>query len=435
MKRKEISEIEKDVLNLCDFWATDLLELSSGQIIWFLFEENISQYQYVMGYTVLYEGMIDNVNRLIYNKYNSQITFIDFKRMIAMMGAPNAYDIKGKYRWNSIYSKGLLENVANEIHKQFLINKGITKKCIVLDCDNVLWGGILSEDGIDNICIGYNGTGRIYQDFQRYILSLYRAGIIITICSKNDFSDVINVFRNHNEMVLQEKHVACFEVNWNDKAENILEIANKLNISLDSIVFIDDSPFEIEAVKLRLPQVTAIRYERYSIYQHLDCFNLQINDNVEEIEKRIETYRTNESRELLKKQYSEYKDYLEALEVKVEIHKTKDLELHRVAELSQRTNRRTNGKRYSIEQIRQRYMNSDINLYSVFVSDRYSDLGLVGCMEEEDGVLTLFSLSCRALGRNIEMNMLNFICQKHEISRFYWADTYQNEQIDYSGAL
>ena len=146
-----------------------------------------------------------------------------------------------------------MEAAVKEIQKQYFIEQGITKKCLVLDCDNVLWGGILSEDGIENIKLGGSGFGRTYQDFQRFVLSLYYHGVILAVCSKNDLPDVMNMFHEHSEMILKEEHIACFQVNWENKPDNIRRIAETLNIGLDSMVFLDDSPVEIEAVKSILP--------------------------------------------------------------------------------------------------------------------------------------------------------------------------------------
>ena len=263
---------------------------------------------------------------------------IDLKRLIAEVGIVNAYDLKGKYRWNAPYSKLLIELAVEEIHKQYFIVKGITKKCLVLDCDNVLWGGIISEDGIENLKLGSSGFGRAYQEFQRFLLSLYSHGVILAVCSKNDLANVMTMFHVHSEMVLKEEHIACFQVDWNNKPENIKQIAKTLNIGLDSIVFIDDSLVEVEAVKAMLPEVETILYERDSIYSKLSCFNLKSRINQVDVIKRNETYRTNQFREGLKAQYDNYKDYINALEIELDIHGATPIEFSRISELTQRTN-------------------------------------------------------------------------------------------------
>ena len=341
----------------------------------------------------------------------------------------NAYDRKGKYRWNAPCSKILIESAVREIHKQYLIEQGATKKCLVLDCDNVLWGGILSEDGIENLKLGGSGLSRVYQDFQRFVLWLYFHGIILAICSKNDLSDVLAMFHEHSEMILREEYIACFQVNWEDKPSNIQKIAEKLNIGLDSMVFVDDSPIEIEAVKAMLPEVTTILFKRDIEYEQFSCFNLKSNVSIADIDKRTETYRTNGFREELKAKYTDYADYIVALEIKMDIHEAAPIEFSRISELTQRANKCTNGKRYTVSEIKERIASELIKLYAIVVSDRFSDLGLVGAVKVEGDTLTLFSLSCRALGREIERPILDFVGKRHQIKHIEYQTTGKNEKV------
>ena len=353
------------------------------------------------------KGFIDRINVILNESIEENDTYVDLKTIIAKLGIERAFDNKGKYRWNTPYSRDLLQEVASEVHKQYLICNGITKKCVVLDCDNVLWGGILSEDGIEGIQLGNSGLGRPYQEFGRFMLNLYYHGIIIAICSKNDKSDVLRVFREHDEMILREKHIACFCVNWDNKAYNIKAIAETLNIGLDSMVFIDDSDFEVQAVKMLLPEVTAIKYERDSVYGELSCFNLKSNIDIEKVRVRNLTYRTNELRKNLRSELSSFEEYLNALEMKVD----------------------TNGRRYTAQQIKDKLSNG-YELYSVSLSDKFSDLGLVGAIGLDGNTLDLFSLSCRALGRNVEEIMINFIRDKN-IKKSYYKLTYQNHELNF----
>lgn len=418
-----------ETVGLCEQLYADLAGYSNAHVLWFLFEDYYRQSYIAQGQ--VYNGLIDSINKKIRDELceNENVTFIDLKSLIAKVGIVNSYDAKGKYRWNAPYSKALIEAAVKEIHKQYLIENGITKKCLVLDCDNVLWGGILSEDGIENIHLGNSGFGRAYQDFQRFILSLYDHGVIVAICSKNDLSDVMTMFREHSEMILKEEHIACFQVNWGNKPDNIRQIAETLNIGLDSIAFVDDSSVEVEAVKAILPEVTAILYDRDTVYEQFTCFNLKSTINRAVIEKRNETYRTNQSREVLKSQYESYADYINALEIKMDIHPALPIEYARIAELTQRTNKCTNGIRYTVAQIIKRVNSKNITLYSILVADRFSDLGLVGAFEIENYTLSLFSLSCRALGREIESKMLEFIADKHQITNIQFMPTSKNEDV------
>ena len=159
-----------DTIALCKKLYADLTGISHVKILWFLFEDYAIPLSAAVGH--VYHDLADKLNLLLRDALGNQVSFVDLKHLIAEIGISNAYDSKGKYRWNAPYSKTLVEAAVREIHKQYLIQKGITKKCLILDCDNVLWGGILSEDGIENLKLGGSGLGRVYQDFQRFVLSL-----------------------------------------------------------------------------------------------------------------------------------------------------------------------------------------------------------------------------------------------------------------------
>ena len=237
------------------------------------------------------------------------------------------------------------------------------------------------------------------------------------------------VFFEHSGMLLREEHITCFKINWNDKPGNIQAIADELNIVTDSMVFVDDSLFEIEAVKSVLPEVTTIRYDRESMYNEFSCFNLKSEVNLLDVEKRNETYRTNQRREKLKQNCSNYDDYIKSLDIKVDIHEILPTEYSRVAELTQRTNKCTNGKRYTVSEIKGQMTVPEVHFYSVYLSDRFSDLGIVGAMEIENNELKLFSLSCRALGRRVENEMINYISNRHELENIAFKLTEKNESL------
>lgn len=327
--------------------------VSSGMLICLSITDFYSQNENFLG-NLLNQGALEcNLFLLKYqNALGMQI--INIEKLISRCGYAEAYSSKNYRRWDSKYSSKLYKSVANEIFKCFLINQGRTKKCIVLDCDNVLWGGVVSEDGIEGIHISNSGLGREFQDFQRYLLDLYYHGVILTVCSKNDLVDVLRVFREHTGMLLREEHIADFQCNWNNKSDNIKDIVNRLNIGIESVVFVDDSVFEVESVKNSLPNITAILYKSESIYQELSCFNLKQNTDIQIIKERTNTYKTNIMRDELKKTVTSYDEYLSSLRMMIDIHKTNADELSRISELTQRTNRCTNGTRYALEQLKAR---------------------------------------------------------------------------------
>lgn len=417
--------IVKDCSRRCEELYGFIKSHSYAPVIWFGFEDYYSGTSHSYGCSPAFHGIVDRLNLLL-NDLLKEESFVDFKHLIAIVGTKRAYDTKGKYRWNAPYSKELIRLMADEVYKQYQITNGITKKCLVLDCDNVLWGGILSEDGIENLKLAGSGFGRLYQDFQRFVLFLYYHGVILAVCSKNDLSDVLNMFRKHSEMILKEEHIACFQVNWEDKPSNIRKIAEKLNIGLDSMVFVDDSPVEIEAVKALLPEVTTVLFHRDMDYSQFSCFNLKSDVKLDDIEKRNETYRTNAKREDLKEQSGSYEEYVKALEVKTEIHRIVPMEYSRVSELTQRTNKCTNGRRFTVQEIKECVETGKTDFYSVHVSDRFSNLGLVGAFAISGNALVLFCLSCRALGRSIENSMLEYISSNNSIDIIDYYKTGKN---------
>lgn len=343
--------VEQDCIRKCSDLYSYLKINSKAPIVWFGFEDYYCLQNRNYGSLLVFNGLVDQVNRTLDDMLN-KAAFIDFKRLIATIGIKEAFDTKGKYRWNAPYAKELIRLMVNEVYKQYLISTGSTKKCLVLDSDNVLWGGILSEDGIEGIQIGTSGLGRPFQDFQRYLLDLYYHGVILAVCSKNDESDVLRVFREHTGMILREEHISCFRCNWDNKPDNIRYISDSLNIGLDSIVFVDDSIFEIESVKSMLPEITTVLYNRDTIYDELSCFNLKRNTDLQTVRERTSTYKTNILRSELKKAALSYEDYIASLEMVVDIHTTTEDELARVSELTQRTNKCTNGMRYTLDQIK-----------------------------------------------------------------------------------
>jgi FkbH-like protein len=425
--RVTYEEVESDCIHKCENLFTYIKSNCKAHILWFGFDDydHIQNKNY--GTLLVYDGLVDQINLSLGDMLNDD-TFVDFKRLIAKVGTDKAYDIKSKYRWNAPYSKELISVIANEIYKQYLIITGNTKKCLVLDCDNVLWGGVLSEDGIAGIQIGSSGLGRQFQGFQRYLMDLYYHGIILAVSSKNDEADVLRVFREHTGMLLNEDCIACFSCNWENKPDNIRNISKILNIGIDSIVFVDDSIFEIESVKAMLPEVTTVLYKRDTIYDELSCFNLKRNIDLQVVRERTDTYKTNILRSELHKISSTYEDYISSLEMIVDIHKTANYELARVSELTQRTNKCTNGIRYTLEALKQINEDMHYGLYTVCLSDKFSNLGIVGVIGLYGKRVDLFSLSCRALGRDLEKQMICWIMDK-KITSIRFVSTGKNEHL------
>lgn len=397
-------------------------------VLWFGYEGENNPVLNTCGSVMSSHNIVNDVNVRLSSMFDKGDVVLDTRHLIASVGLANAYNNKNKYRWNTPYSTLMMRAIANEIYMQYRILHGISKKCLIIDCDGVLWGGILAEDGIARIVLGNEGFGRTYQDFQRFLLSLYQRGVLLAICSKNDLQDVIDVFHNHSGMILREENIACFQVNWESKEKNIRRIADTLRIGLDSIVFVDDTEAEIATVQSLLPKVMSIYFRYENIYAALTCFCLP--DMVDSIlvEQRMETYRTDFKRNNLRINCVSDEEYKQELETHIEIHQAKLSEATRIAEISQRTNRCTNGMRYSVSEVIDNLSNPNYRLYSVCISDRFSDLGLVGVIGLNNSTLEIFALSCRAFGRGVEDDMLTYI-KKQGVTKSVFLATGKNDGL------
>lgn len=420
--------IKDDVLSLVDFKCKKISEYisnnTSAHIFWSLFEDYEYQDRKLFGAISYNDGIVIQMNKRLLDIKTDNITFIDMGYIIASVGIDKAYDIRGKYRWNAPYSKDLIERWISEIFRQIQTINGKTKKCIVVDCDNVLWGGILSEDGIEDIRLDVSGFGKEYHVFQQYLKLLYDYGVILAVCSKNDSEDVLKVFREHNAMILKEENIACFKVNWQDKVQNIKDISEELNIGLESIVFVDDSYFEINAVKSILPDVSTVLYNKKTIAFDLSKYVL-LNEQrtYENSMLRQNTYYTNHIRNELQLKSISFDDYLLSLEMKIDIHIADISEYNRISELSQRANKCTNGVRFSTDQLKKLVQNGG-ELFAVYVRDKFSDLGLVGAIAIKNKMIKLFVLSCRAIGRRVEDRMVDFIVRNQLAQEIYLFSNY-----------
>lgn len=395
---------------------------ASGKVYCFSFSDCIIDEGLIEGHA--YPSIINRVNYLLYAEWKEKVFFIDMDSLRRISIEVPFVDFKNLYRWNQPISQAGLLCVADEMYKQYCLSKGISKKCIVMDCDNVLWGGEVAENGIEGIRLSSFGEGLIYKRFQLFVRSLFYHGIILAICSKNNESDVLNIFEVHDEMVLKKDNISCFMVNWDSKVANISRIAEYLNISLDSIVFVDDQLYEIEQMKGIYPEVTSIRFSAkmdYGIF--FSMFNQTVK-SIEEVNERTQTYQLNEARIKERFLYDTESDYLASLKIQVDIHPMKIFEFDRVAVLSQRMNKCTTGKRFELDELHKKAMDADF--FTVHLSDKYSKYGLVGIIEIQDDNLVLFGLSCRALGKNVEKDMISFVKQNYSIRTITCWDTGKN---------
>lgn len=286
------------------------------------------------------------------------------------------------------------------------------KKCMVLDLDNTLWGGVLGEDGVDGIKLGGDYPGKAYSYWQQSLLQLSRQGVILAVCSKNNEADVMEAWEKNPHMILRGEHFSARRINWQDKASNLRELADELNIGLDSMVFIDDNPTERELVRQMLPEVTVPEfpgkpYQLMPFFKQLVERYFRIYRVTDEDRAKTDQYRANAMRQAERGRFVDMESYLYSLDLQLEIIPADDHNLPRIAQMTQKTNQfNLTTRRYTEADVKQR-LDQGWHVYCMSVSDRFGDSGITAAifLEPVDDLtvnIDTLLLSCRILGKGIE---------------------------------
>lgn len=348
-------------------------------------------------------------------EHSPRFCLMDWNRLAHRIGEAEAMDYRYWYLSKAPFKRSFLDSLARELIKVVFALKGYVKKCLVLDCDNTLWGGIIGEDGIEGIRLdGHDYPGRAYYDFQKTILQLAERGVLITLCSKNNKQDVLDVLDKHPWSLLKRNHLSGLRINWEDKATNLVELAKELNLGLDALVFVDDNPRELELIRQVLPQVTTLQVpNRLYEYPELllrdglfDTFSISKEDK-----QRANLYQIETQRKAERNQHQDLEGYLASLGLGVTIHLANDQEANRVAQLTQKTNQfNLTTRRYSDYDIANLRSSLDVCVYSLSANDRFGSLGLVGVFiarrRQDTAVVDSLLMSCRALGRRLEFTFV-----------------------------
>jgi len=292
-------------------------------------------------------------------------------------------------------------------------------KCVVVDLDNTLWGGVIGDDGIDRIAVGQGGDGEPFVRIQQFLRELKRRGIVLAVCSKNDEQIARQPFREHPEMVLREDDFAVFVANWNTKVDNLRAIQQTLNIGLDSIVFLDDNPFERNLVRRYLPEVIVPELPEepadfVRVFAELNLF--ETSSFTQEDRERAARYREAAARVQLQSSFTNVGDYLRSLEMKIALRPFDAPALPRIAQLIQRSNQfNLTTRRYGAPQCEALMRDPTCTPLYVRLEDRFGDYGLVSVVvaKHEDDVarLDLWLMSCRVLSRGVEEFTMNRVVE------------------------
>lgn len=363
--------------------------------------------------------LANRLNQFVTENKGGNTYLIDTNAIFNRIGTEGAFDFKLYNLSKTLYTINYWKEYVYLISPVLLKVTGKAKKAVIFDCDNTLWKGILGEDGFDGIDMSeHSKIGSLYHQVQNMAVWLSKHGVLIGLCSKNNPEDVADVIARHSDMALKDDNIVISEVNWNDKASNLRAIAENLNIGLDSLVFVDDSNFEINLIREQLPQVLCMQVPE-AIYDYPNRLSDIINtyfyfsDSKADLDKTNQ-YKQQAQRNQQKSKFSDITDYLKSLEMEVSFGIDKAEEAERVAQLTQKTNQLnlcTN--RYTQAQIEAIKDSSTQSYLSLSVSDKFGDSGLTGVAivsyEGDKGKIYDLLMSCRIMGRNIEFVFMDYI--------------------------
>ncbi|NLG03091.1 MAG: HAD-IIIC family phosphatase, partial [Clostridia bacterium] len=306
---------------------------------------------------------------------------VDLDRLQSIYGALELHSEKLYYVAKMPISTRMLPETAKQVMDVFMSIRGRIKKCVILDLDNTLWGGVIGDDGMENIQIGELGLGQAFSRLQQWLLELKKRGIILAVCSKNEEATAKEPFINHPEMVLRLDDISMFVANWEDKASNIKYIQETLNIGMDSIVFLDDNPFERNLVKSVIPQITVPELpedpsEYLNFLQKLNLFETASYSKADA--DRTKQYQEEIKRTSLQKVYGTYEEYLQSLNMTAKANPFDTFHFSRIAQLTQRSNQfNLRTVRYTETEIEALSKSDDhITLYFT-LKDQFGDYGLI----------------------------------------------------------
>jgi len=346
----------------------------------------------------------------------------DINYLSAWFGLERWYDKRVWYSYKYAMSIDAIPFVANSIASIVKAIFGKSKKCLVVDLDNTLWGGVIGDEGVNGIKIGKElPEAEAYTEFQEYIKSLNERGILLAVCSKNDDS-IAREGLTHPDTILTIRDFAAFYANWNPKHESIWSISKQLNIGTDSIVFADDNPVERDIVRSQEPQISVIELDDVTNYINVldkagffETISLSTDDLL-----RNSLYTDNSIRQESQQRFEHYDDFLQSLNMSAEINPFIPLYLDRITQLTNKTNQfNLTVKRYSLSEIEK--IANDNNYLTLYgrLKDKFGDNGLVsvmvGAIKNQEIHIDLWLMSCRVLKRGMENAMFDqFVSQSKD---------------------
>jgi len=364
----------------------------------------------------------ETVNRKIEKtaREHANIHYFDFPAIVTHYGLESLVDDKFWYLGRIKYTNTAYVQLARHLKSLVDAIHGKTRKVLVLDLDNTLWGGVIGEDDLQGIQLSEEGIGKVYRDFQQHIKDLKSIGVLLAICSKNNEADAMEVIEKHPMMVLHDSDFVAKTINWNNKADNIRRISKELELGLDSFVFIDDNPVERELVRQNLPDVMVPEFPKEIeklnkwfisdvVYPFFPKVILTNEDNV-----KTDQYKRNIQRKAFEITL-DLNEYIRSLNIKLNISLNDKSQIARISQLTQKTNQfNLTTRRYTEGEIGQFMDDSSKRVYAVDYSDKFGKEGIIAVVIidilSKDAIhIDTFLMSCRVIGRNVELSILESI--------------------------
>ena len=343
----------------------------------------------------------------------------DVQNMASLKGYEQSIDNRNYVDSDMTFSVDFLSDLSKGIVDIILAVSGSARKCLVLDLDNTTWGGIIGDDGIENIQIGDLDQGKAFSELQTWAKELKSRGILLAVCSKNDESVAKEPFENHPDMVLRLEDIAIFCANWDSKVDNLIRIKDFLNVGYDSIVFIDDNPYERGVVRRHLPNIIVpdMPEDPSDYLPFLVGLNLFETANyTEEDSQRTLHFHQELKRESTQASFTDEREFLKSLDMKALIEPFSNFNIPRVTQLIQRSNQfNLRTIRYTEDELQRLAVSESYISWAVSVDDQFGSYGLIsaiiGKIEEDSIFIDTWVMSCRVLKRGVESFALNNIVE------------------------
>lgn len=364
-----------------------------------------------------YLHYIKIVNSILQEKAPSNVNLVDLETLQNRHKDFSLYDNKMYNLTKQPYSMSAIPHISNLISSLVAGISGLAKKVLITDLDNTLWGGVIGDDGVNNIIIGDTSPeGEGYANFQKYLKSLVQKGIVLCVCSKNDSKIAYEAFTKNSNMELNKKDITMFIANYNDKASNIKHIAETLNLGLDSFIFVDDSSIECDLVKKKLPEVMVLNLSNQDPSDFVEIventYPFYFKKVTKEDLNRIESYKQIALLNTKSKSSSDLDEFLKDLQPKILIKKVDKDSVERSSQLIAKTNQfKFNSKLFSQKDL----VSKKINSICISFKDKFHNYGIIGSLvykiSKKDRSLHIenWVLSCRVFSRRIENCVFDFL--------------------------